>query len=100
MGLELGERTAIALIGDEDGVVPESLDPLRFGGNDTVAGAFGPRLGAVRPGHERNGPPARPAVGALAEHGQELAPVVLVGRVLAGIARREHAGRAVEGFDL
>jgi len=74
----------------------------RSDGDVAVDDPLGHDLATVgRPGHDHGAEPGPAiAVGHAVELGEELGHVVGVGGVLAGIARRPHAGTTAEGVDL
>ena len=88
-------------VGDENRVVAEAprapLLPPRSRPRASRARPSPARRGRARPARRRS---ARAGPRRLASGGQELRHVRLVGRVLAGVARGEDAGRAVERGDL
>ena len=99
---QLGERPAVALVGDEHRVVAESFPAPRLARDRPFDLAERGDLAAVGKAGERDGGEAGGALPGIdvAQQVEQLRHVAGVGRVVAGEACRTHAGRAAERVDL
>ena len=99
---QLGERPAVAFVGYEHRVVAESFPALRLAGDRSVDIAERGDLATVGEPGERDGGEAGGAVTGIdvAQQLEQLRHVAGVGGVVAGEARRTHAGCAAERVDL
>src|SRR5207248_10745378 len=91
----LRERAAVAVVGDEDGVVAEAFVAAGFRSDATLDGSLGDELAPVRKGHERDRAEPGPTVLGAVQLADELADVVGVGGVRPGEPRGVHTGTTV-----
>ena len=96
----LGERAAVAVVGDEHGVVPEPTVTTRRLGDRAPAHAVDDQLGAVGTTHDHTGAERSTAIRPTGELAEQLGAIVGVRAALAGVAGRIHARRPVQRVDL